>query len=73
MLNDKTPAEAIKEAEEMQGTKEQEFDPHKNPEAISIIRQKDGNFKLWGQRFGKMIELRAVKPEDCLGEFLTHD
>ena len=65
------PEEAIKEAEEIQGTQEQEFDPHKNTEAISIIKQKDGNFKLWGQRFGKMVELRAVKPEDVLIEFLT--
>lgn len=64
--------EALKQAEEMQGTSEQVFDPHKNPEAISIIRQKDGNYKLWGQKFGKMIELRGVKPEDVLGEFLTH-
>jgi len=66
-----TPEESIKKAEEMQGTQEQEWNPHKNPKAISIIEQRDGNWKLWGQRFGKMIELRAVKPEDCLGEFLT--
>ena len=65
------PEVAIKEAEEMQGTKEQEFDPYKNPKAISIIEQKDGNFKIWGQRNGKMVEIRAGKPEDCLGQFLT--
>ena len=72
-MSDKTPAESIKEAEEMQGTQEQEFNPHKNPEAIAIIRQKDGNWKLWGQRFGKMVELRAGKPEDVLMGFLTHE
>ena len=72
-MNDKTPAEEIKEAEEQEGTQEQEFDPNKNPEVISIIKQRDGNFKLWGQRFGKMIELRGVKPEDVLVEFLTHE
>ena len=72
-MDNLTPAEELKKAEEQQGTQEQEFDPHKNPEAISIIRQKDGNFKLWGQRFGKMVELRAVKPEDVLIEFLSHE
>ena len=72
-MNDKTPAEEIKEAEEQEGTWDQEFDPHKNPEVISIIKQRDGNFKLWGQRFGKMVELRGVKPEDVLVEFLTHE
>ena len=71
-MNDKTPAEEIKDAEEQEGTQDQEFDPHKNPEVISIIKQRDGNFKLWGQRFGKIIELRGVKPEDVLVEFLTH-
>lgn len=69
---DLTPAESIKKAEEMQGANIQEFDPHKNPEAIVIIKQGDGNFKLWGQKYGKMIELRGGKPEDVLGEFLTH-
>lgn len=68
-----TPAEELKKAEEMQGTGEQEFDPYKNPEAISIIKQKDGNFKLWGQKFGKMVELRGVKPEDVVAEFITHE
>jgi hypothetical protein len=73
MFNDKTPEESLKEAEEMQGTGAQEFDPRKNPEAISIIRQKDGNWKLWGQKFGKMIESRGVKPEDLIVEYITHE
>lgn len=71
-MDNLTPAESIKKAEEMQGTQDQEFNPYKNPESISIIKQKDGNYKLWGQKFGKMIELRGVKLEDVLGEFLTH-
>jgi hypothetical protein len=67
-----TPAESIKKSEEQQGSKEQEFDPYKNPDAIGIIRQKDGNFKLWGQKNGKIIEIRAIKPEDAIVEFQTH-
>lgn len=71
-MDDLTPEQALKQAEDMQGTDEQEFNPFKSPEVISIIQQKDGNWKLWGQRFGKMISLRGVKPEDVLSEFLTH-
>jgi hypothetical protein len=78
IMFDQKPEEAIKEAEEMAGKnyvdmKDEEFNPIHNPEAISIIKQKDGNFKLWGQRFGKVIELRAGKPEDALVAFLTHE
>jgi hypothetical protein len=85
-MSDKTPAESIKEAEEMQGKSIKSLDydgesiypdnywnPFKNIDVISIIKQKDGNYKLWGQRFGKMVELRGVKPEDVLGGFLTHE
>ena len=66
-----TPAEELKKAEESQDIKNPEFDPIKNPKAISIIQQEDGNFKLFGQRNGKMYEIRAGKPEDCLAEYLT--
>lgn len=67
-----TPAESIKKAEELQGDTKQEFDPYKNPDAIVIIKQPDGNYKLYGQKNGLMIELRTGKPEDALVEFLTH-
>lgn len=67
-----TAEESIKKAEALQGTGNQEFNPYKNPEAISIIKQKDGNWKIWGQKNGKMIELRAIKPEDGIVEFLIH-
>ena len=66
-----TPAEEIKKAEEIQGTKDQEFNPYKNDKAISIIQQADGNFRGWAQKNGKMIDVREIKPEDCLGQLLT--
>jgi hypothetical protein len=68
-----TPAEAVKKMEEQQGTGEQEFDPYKNPKAISIIEQADGNFKLFAQKNGKMVEIRSGKPQDAVGEFIIHE
>jgi hypothetical protein len=68
-----TSAEAIKKMEELQGTGEQEFNPYKNPKAISIIEQADGNWKLWGQKNGKMVEIRSGKPQDAVGEFIIHE
>ena len=70
------PAEELKQAEEMQGKSALEypdshFNPVKNPDVISIIKQEDGNYKAFGQRFGHMIEKRGVKPEDVLVELLT--
>jgi len=50
-----------------------EFDPNKNHDAISIIRQEDGNYKGFQWKFGKLIEVREVKPEDCILKLLTHD
>lgn len=82
-MDNLTPEESIKKAEEMGGKPlmfngkpiyaDSYWNPTKNPEAISIVKQGDGNYKLWGQRNGKMIELRSGKPEDALIEFLTHD
>lgn len=73
-----TPAESIKKAEEMGGLPVELmtdfiFNPKVNDNVISLIKQKDGNWKAYGQKHGKMIELRGVKPEDVLGEFLTHE
>lgn len=78
-MNNLTPAEEIQKAEEMAGPHthgeitlaDSYFNPEKNPEVVSIIKQKDGNYKLWGQKNGKMMQLRGIKPEDVLSEFLT--
>lgn len=72
--DDLTPAEEIKKAEEMQGYEDygdKWFDPRLNPTIISIWKEKDGNYKAWGQKNGRMIKLRSGKPEDVLSEFLT--
>lgn len=77
-LNEKdlTPAEELKKAEEQAGipigyAEDHYFNPVKNNLAISIIQQGDGNWKLYGQKNGRMYEIRAIKPEDCLAEYLT--
>ena len=71
-----TAAEELKAAEGMAGKswagmRDEDFNPLKNPDMITIERQSDGNFKLRSQKNGKMVELRAGKPEDALVEFLT--
>ncbi len=40
---------------------------------ILIVKQKDGNWKGWMLKYGKLIEVREVKPEDCLTMLLTHN
>ena len=71
-----TPAEEIKKAEEQGGKdfisySDAEFNPVKNPNVIAIMQMMDGNFKAFGQRNGKMLVTRAVKPQDALEEHLT--
>lgn len=57
----------------VQGLKDQEFDPYKNPQAISIIQQEDGNWKGWMQKFGKVVEVRMEGPETVLKALITHE
>ena len=73
-----TAEKSIKKAEEMQGRsvleyEDSHFNPAKNDKVISIVEQADGNFKIYGQRNGKMIEIREGKPQDALEVFLTYD
>ncbi len=51
----------------------EEHDPSKNAKAISLIQQPDGNWKGYGNRFGKLIVVREMSPNDCLVKLLTHD
>lgn len=73
---DLTPAEAIKKMEEQAGKlsySDAEFNPEKNPKVICIMQMLDGNWKAFGQRNGKMMVIRAGKPQDALGEYLTSE
>jgi hypothetical protein len=50
-----------------------DYDPNTNENAISLIKQEDGNWKGWMNRFGKVVEVREVGPDACLQKLLTHD
>lgn len=76
-MDNLTPEQALKAAEAQggkswAGMRDEDFNPLKNPKVISIEQQTDGNWKLRAQKNGKMMEIRAIKPEDAIGEFLTH-
>lgn len=49
------------------------YDPKFNADAISLIKQEDGNWKGWMQRNGKVVEVREQMPEHCLVQLLTHE
>ena len=48
-------------------------DPNTNPNAISIIKQEDGNYIGQTQKFGMLVEVRAGDPQTVLTLLLTHD
>ena len=75
-MDNLTPEQSLKQAEEQQGKswagmRDEDFNPLKNPRVISIEQQQDGNWKLRAQKNGKMMEIRAIKPEDAIVEYLT--
>lgn len=43
-----------------------EYSPHKNPKAISLIEQPDGNWIGEMFKFGKIITARDIGPTDVL-------
>ena len=47
--------------------------PFKNPNAISLVRQPDGNWKGWMSKFDKVIEVREIGPDTALQMLLTHE
>jgi hypothetical protein len=49
-----------------------DFNPSTNENAIAIIRQEDGNYKGYAQKFGKLIEVRTGDPQSALVALITH-
>jgi hypothetical protein len=47
-----------------------DYDPHKNPDLISLVKQPDGNWTAEGQKFGKYIKIRGAHPHAVLEGFL---
>lgn len=50
-----------------------QYDPKKNPNAISIIKQPDGNYKGSMQKNGSLIEVREVGPETVVQQLITKE
>jgi hypothetical protein len=50
-----------------------EFNPSLNPDAISIIRQPDGNWKGYQLKKGNLITVRQISPATVLEYLLVHD
>lgn len=50
-----------------------EHNPSKNNNAISIIRQEDGNYIGYCHKNGKAIEVRAGDPGTVLTMLITHE
>ncbi len=48
------------------------FSPYDNPNAISIVKQPDGNWMGWMSKNGIVVEVREVGPETVLQMLLTH-
>jgi hypothetical protein len=49
-----------------------EYNPNKNHDVISIIKQEDGNWKGYAYKHGKVIEVRQGDPLTVLQMILTH-
>ncbi len=71
------PRATNKELVEILGCKkcqqEASFSPLNNKNVISIIKQEDGNYKGWINKFGKLIEVRGISPDEVLRLLLTHN
>lgn len=50
-----------------------EYNPKKNHDAISILKQEDGNFIGYAYKFGKVVSARQSDPVIVLQLLLTHD
>lgn len=49
------------------------YNPSKNKDVICLVKQVDGNWKLWAQKFGKLIEVREISPMACVEKFLVYN
>ncbi len=48
------------------------YNPEKNPDAISLTKQKDGNWIGKANKYGKVIDFRDTGPETVLKGLITH-
>lgn len=63
--------EEIKKIEDAFNPPVVSYDPTVNKDAISIIRQPDGNWKGWMQKDGVVVEVRDISPGTVLERLIT--
>lgn len=49
------------------------YDPHKNGNAISIIKQPDGNYIGYTKKNGRIVTARQGDPMTVLTMLITHE
>lgn len=49
------------------------WNPQRNPDVISIVKQPDGNYKGYMQKNGTLIEVRQGDPGTVLQMLITHE
>jgi hypothetical protein len=50
-----------------------EFNPVKNDTIITIMRDLDGNYRGFTQKYGKLIQVRTAEPNAALTLLMTHE
>ena len=53
--------------------KEENYNPEENENVISIIKQPDGNYCGYAQKFGKLVKVREGDPMTVLTALITHE
>ena len=48
-----------------------QWNPTKNSDVITIIRQEDGNYRGFAQKNGKLIQVRQIDPNTVLQLLIT--
>ena len=54
-------------------TAEIEWNPSLNSNVIALVRQSDGNWKCFGLKQGKLVEVRQISPAATLEYWQFHD
>ena len=60
------------ELKDVPNSKDADYNPHKSPYVISIIRQDDGNYIGEVQKNGAVVSARQADPQIVLQMLITH-
>ncbi len=51
---------------------DEQWNPEKNDNVISIVRQDDGNYKAYKKQHGTLVAVREGDPQSAFTRLLTH-